>query len=163
MIVLSFISPTFGKVTEASLAMQVHAYMKEDPNASYRIVIGTDSQTNKNATVFVTAFIIHRIGKGARFYFQKSKHPPMKSLHRRIYKETELSLNLMEFLKNSGISKILADWPVEIHLDVGKEGETRKLIQEVVGWVTAVGYVARIKPYAYGASAVADKYTKSIG
>lgn len=159
---MDFISPTFGKVSSGALANQVKAYLLEEQNASYRIVIGTDSQTNKKSTLFVTAFIIHRIGKGARFYFQKTRLPSMKSLHRRIYKETELSLQVMDHLKTSGFSTILADWPVEIHLDVGRHGETRKLIKEIVGWVTAIGYVARIKPDAYGASAVADKYTKSI-
>ena len=48
----------------------------------------------------------------------------MQNLHRRIYKETELSLKFMEVLKNTGIAKLLADWPIEIHLDVGKKGES---------------------------------------
>ncbi|HET7578644.1 MAG TPA: ribonuclease H-like YkuK family protein [Bacillales bacterium] len=160
---MNFKSPTYGKVSPEMLTKNIRAYLKEDPKATYRIVIGTDSQTNRKATLFVTAFIIHRVGKGARFFFQKTKQRPMHNLHQRIYKETELSLNVMEQFKRHGIMELLANWPIEVHLDIGKEGDTRKLIQEVVGWVTAVGYVARIKPDAYGASAVADKYTKSIG
>ena len=66
----------------------------------------------------------------------------------------------MNHLKEKGIPGKLAEWPVEIHLDVGQGGETRVLIQEVVGWVSAVGYRAIIKPYAYGASTVADRFTK---
>lgn len=156
-----FTSPTFGRVSIESLAEHIKAYLQEDPKATYRIVIGTDSQTNGKGTQFVTAFIMHRVGKGARFFFQRSKlHRPVHYLQDRIYKETELSLNLMEELKGCGITDLLSEWPIEIHLDIGKEGETRKLIQEVVGWVTAVGYVVRIKPDAYGASSVADKFTK---
>lgn len=160
---MEFISPSYGKVTVERLTEHIRSYLEEDPKATYRIVIGTDSQTNRKGTLFVTAFIIHRIGKGARFFYQKTKTRPMHNLHQRIYKETELSLNVMEQLKIRGITDLLSRWPIEIHLDIGKQGETRKLIQEVVGWITAVGYVARIKPEAYGASAVADKYTKSIG
>ncbi|HEU5139281.1 MAG TPA: ribonuclease H-like YkuK family protein [Bacillales bacterium] len=160
---MDFRSPTYGKVSAKVLTEHIRAYLNEDPKATYRIVIGTDSQTSRKTTMFVTAFIIHRVGKGARFFFQKTKHRPMSSLHQRIYKETELSLQVMEELKASGITELLSKWPIEIHLDIGKHGETRKLIQEVVGWITAVGYVARIKPDAYGASAVADKYTKSLG
>lgn len=160
---MDFTSPTYGKMSLVTLKEQIEAYLHEDPRAIYRIVIGTDSQTNRKGTLFVTAFILHRVGKGARFFFRKTKTRPMYNLHHRIYKETELSLNVMEELKEHGVTEILADWPIEIHLDIGTHGETRRLIQEVVGWVTAVGYVARIKPEAYGASAVADKYTKSIG
>lgn len=158
-----FISPTMGKIPLEALPVQMKKYLEEDPRASYRIVIGTDSQTNQKWTQYVTALILHRSGKGARFFCYKRKEHAVHHLHHRIYKETEQSLKLMEKLKEHGVTEILADWPVEVHLDIGKNGETRKLIQEVVGWVTSVGYVAKIKPDAYGASAVADKYTKSIG
>ena len=53
-----------------------------------------------------------------------------------------------------------ADLNVEIHLDVGKNGPTGELIREVVGMVTGSGFDAKIKPDSYGASTVADKYTK---
>jgi len=55
----------------------------------------------------------------------------------------------------------LVDLPIEIHIDIGQRGETRAMIQEVVGWVTSVGYTVKIKPYSYGASSVADRLTKS--
>jgi predicted RNase H-related nuclease YkuK (DUF458 family) len=54
----------------------------------------------------------------------------------------------------------LAHLDLEIHLDVGQEGATKSLIREVVGMVTGSGFDAKIKPESYGASAVADKYTK---
>jgi predicted RNase H-related nuclease YkuK (DUF458 family) len=43
---------------------------------------------------------------------------------------------------------------------VGNNGETKKIIREVVGMVTGSGYAAVIKPEAYGASKVADKHSK---
>ena len=52
------------------------------------------------------------------------------------------------------------DFDVEIHLDVGNNGATKTLIKEVVGMVVGSGFNARIKPDSYGASSVADKYTK---
>ncbi len=155
-----FISPSLGRLSLEEFSRNIQDYLNEDPHASYKIVIGTDSQTSEKQTLFVTALIIHRIGKGARFFFQKKKEKPIFDLRYRIYRETELSLQVMDQLKSHGITDILHDWPVEVHLDVGQRGETRKLIQEVVGWVTSVGYVAKIKPYSYGASAVADRFTK---
>jgi predicted RNase H-related nuclease YkuK (DUF458 family) len=49
---------------------------------------------------------------------------------------------------------------IEIHLDVGEQGKTKEIVREVVGMVTGSGFDARIKPESYGASSVADKYTK---
>ena len=51
--------------------------------------------------------------------------------------------------------------PIEIHLDVGEDGETKALIKDLVGWVTQSGYEAKIKPNSFGASKVADRFTKS--
>jgi predicted RNase H-related nuclease YkuK (DUF458 family) len=45
-------------------------------------------------------------------------------------------------------------------LDVGEKGQTKDLIREVVGMVVGSGFDARIKPDSFGASKVADKYTK---
>ncbi|HAA34763.1 MAG TPA: hypothetical protein DCD97_05580, partial [Firmicutes bacterium] len=39
-------------------------------------------------------------------------------------------------------------------------GDTKELIREVVGMVIGSGFDARIKPESYGASKVADRYTK---
>lgn len=144
----------------SDLSDMIKAFIEEDPKARFKVVIGTDSQTTKDTTTFVTAFIIHRVGHGARFFFRKVKSKSLKDLRHRIYTETDLSLKVMEQLKQNGITDVLAEWPMEVHLDVGQRGETRVLIQEVMGWVHAVGYKAIIKPYSYGASSVADRFTK---
>jgi uncharacterized protein len=157
---LQFIHPRKGSIGLKDMVKEIRKYLEEDPSARYKVVIGTDSQTSRSETLFVTAIIIHRVGKGALFYYSKKCSRPLMDLRYRIYKETEYSLTCMERLKEKGFLGISMDLPVEIHLDVGRKGETRKLIQEVVGWVTSVGYTAKIKPDAYAASAVADRFTK---
>ncbi|HZG75049.1 MAG TPA: ribonuclease H-like YkuK family protein, partial [Paenibacillus sp.] len=117
------------------------------------------SHTTNQSTTFVSAVVVHRVGKGARFYFRKQRQKPMFDLRHRIYKETELSLALVDTLNAKGMSALLTDWPLEIHIDIGQQGETKALITEIKGWVTSVGYVARIKPESFGASAVADRFT----
>ncbi len=138
---------------------QIGFFIAEEPNAQYKIIIGSDSQTTQQSTMYVTALIVQRIGKGSCFFYRKKKEKPLFNLRHRIYNETQLSLELVDTLKEAGISHLLLEWPLEIHLDIGKQGETRQLIQEVVGWVTAIGYTAKIKPYSFGASSVADKFT----
>jgi predicted RNase H-related nuclease YkuK (DUF458 family) len=155
-----FVSPTRGKMELSEVLSDLDCYIQEDPTSEYKIIIGTDSQTDNKSTTFVTAIILRRVGMGARFYFIRKPSNPIKDLTYRIYSETDFSLRLVHDLERSGLSAKVSQCPIEIHLDVGPNGETRKLIKEVVGWVTSVGYKAIIKPDAYGASSVADRYTK---
>ena len=52
------------------------------------------------------------------------------------------------------------DLNIEIHLDVGRNGETKTLIKDLVSQIVGSGFEAKIKPEAYGASQVADKHCK---
>lgn len=157
---MRFYHPRKGSCSLEDVLTQIRDYVQEVPSAEYKVMIGTDSQTRTRETTFVTAIIIQRIGNGALFFYRKKRHKAMKDLRYRIYRETEYSLEVVELLKQQGFFRFIQDLPMEIHLDVGQQGETRKLIQEVVGWVTAIGYEAKIKPDSYAASAVADRFTK---
>lgn len=156
-----FYHPRYGKCDLDEVLKQIQQYVQQENHADYKVIIGTDSQSKDKETLFVTAIIIQRIGSGAIFFYTKQKHNRMvQDLRYRIYRETEYSLDFVNMLREKGFFAFSANIPMEIHLDVGQKGETRKLIQEVVGWVTAVGYTARIKPESFAASAVADRYTK---
>lgn len=157
---MNFYHPRRGRVPVEEMILEIKEFLQLDPKADYKIVIGTDSQTRESETIFVTAIIVQRVGKGATFYYTKYRHQAIRDLRYRIYRETEYSLNCVELLKQKGFFGFAVDIPMEIHLDIGQQGDTRKLIQEVVGWVTAVGYVAKIKPESFAASAVADRFTK---
>ncbi len=50
-------------------------------------------------------------------------------------------------------------WNNQIHIDVGKNGPTKELIDTVVGMVKGYGFEAVIKPDSFGASTVADRHT----
>ena len=155
-----FTSPTRGKLSFGEMMDDVISYIQGLPHSSYRIIIGTDSMV-KNETCFVTAVVVHRLGKGAKYYYNKKIQRKIKSLRQKIFYETSLSLELGAqihdyFAQRSGFAEL----PVEVHIDVGLQGETRDLIKEVVGMVVGSGFQAKIKPDAYGASSVADKHTK---
>jgi len=155
-----FVSPSQGSVSISQVVEQLKIYVNESPEAQYKIVIGSDSQTTKHNTTLVTALIIHRIGRGARFFYRKLQTRPLLDLRQRIYRETELSLAVVEALNKEGLDELTAKWPLEIHVDIGQQGSTKVLIQEITGWVTSVGYEARIKPLSYGASSVADRFAE---
>lgn len=156
-----FQSPSKGKLSFEETYEDMMNYINQQANDQYKLIIGTDSHAYLDEnTTFVTAIVVHRVGKGGRYYFYKKKERYMGSLRQRIFFEASLSLDtasrLTEMLSENG----MAELNIEIHLDIGEKGETREIIKEVVGMVMGSGYLARIKPDSYGASKVADKYTR---
>ncbi len=153
-------SPTKGQLTFDQMMSDMMRYITGLPSSSYKIIIGTDSQVVKGATHFISAVIVHRLGKGARYYYRKKTHRKIKSLRQKIFFETALSLELGGLVAKQFAEVGCEDLKVEIHIDAGTHGDTKELIREVVGMVTGSGFRARIKPDAYGASSVADRHTK---
>ncbi|HHY10914.1 MAG TPA: hypothetical protein GX528_10190 [Firmicutes bacterium] len=155
---MDFVSPTKGKLSFDEVFEEILAYTSRHPEDSYRLIVGTDSRFREE-TCFVTALIIHRQGKGGRFFYTRKFETHARSLRQRIFYEASLSLNVA----SQFTEKLVAsghDLNMEIHLDVGTNGATRSLVKEIVGMVNGSGYPCRIKPDSYGASSVADRYTK---
>jgi len=156
-----FTSPSKGQVTFHKMFEDLVSYTNEYPDESYKLIIGTDSHSLLNESViFVTAVVVHRIGKGGRFYYHKQKTCYMESLRQRIYYETFLSLEVATRMTEQLAQNGNCQLNVEIHLDVGEKGQTRDIIKEVVGMVIGSGYQACIKPDSFGATTVADRFTK---
>lgn len=156
---MKFFSPSCGAMGLNAVFSEIQSYINQQPEADYRLIIGTDSQV-RHQTIFVTAVIIHRVGRGGRYFYCKRKHRLMESLRQRIYYETSLSLEVAARVTYLLSQANMEGLCLEIHLDIGANGETKSLVRELVGMVIGSGFAARIKPYATGASTVADKYTK---
>lgn len=156
---MEFVSPTVGKLSFRQMFDQLVGYMSEVPDQRYNLIIGTDSLLSEK-TSFVTAIVVHRVGHGGRYFYRKQVNRKMESLRQRILFETALSLDLAGQLSAELSRNGHSELPVEIHLDVGPNGDTKRIIREVVGMVTGSGYTAVTKPDAYGASKVADKHSK---
>lgn len=156
---VEFVSPTLGQLSFGEMFRHLVGYMEDEPDQRYHVIIGTDSILADD-TNFVTAVIVHKVGHGGRYFYRKFRNRKIASLRQRILFETSLSLEIAHLLTSelsrNGYSKL----PVEIHLDVGQNGETKKVVREVVGMVSGSGYAAVIKPDAYGATKVADKHSK---
>ncbi len=155
---MEFISPTHGRLGFDRMFQQIVEYMREEPDERYNLIIGTDSLLGDD-TCFVTAVVIHRIGHGGRYYYHRFRNRKIESLRQRILFETSLSLETASLMSAQLASNGFSELPVEIHLDVGDRGETKRIIREVVGMVQGSGYAAVTKPDSYGASKVADRET----
>lgn len=161
-----FHSTTYGELTLKQVREYLLNFMQADPNSKYRIVIGSDSAPREGKTLdFITALIIHRVGKGGIYFWKRSiknrqyKNKSLSYLRQRIYEEAGISLTtadeFLEIVKNDGITK----YDVEIHVDIGKFGETREMLTEVVGMIRGSGFICKTKPESFGASKVADRHT----
>ncbi|MBO8159972.1 ribonuclease H-like YkuK family protein [Thermosyntropha sp.] len=155
-----FKSPTRGEISLEEVVEDIIKYINEDNTRHYKIIVGSDSQPKERETCFVSAIIVHRIGKGARYYYHKEVEPKVRNMRQRIFYEASLSLALADKLSSLLKEKGRENMPVEIHLDVGTKGETKELVKEIIGMIIGSGFEAKIKPDASAASKVADKYTK---
>ena len=155
-----FYSPTYGKLNLQQLKKIITSFMAQDKKGRYEIIVGTDSQKiAKDKYDFISALIIHHVGWGGIYFWKREIVNRKISLKERIYMEAIMSLqtseNFIEFFKTNGVSR----YDIQIHVDIGKKGETRDLIAEVVGMIRSSGYDVKIKPDSYGASKIADRYT----
>lgn len=162
-----------GQLTFNETFEEIVNFVKDDTNSSYKISIGTDSQVGSK-TLFVTCIHVHRIGKGAIGFLHKSEMSrPLRNLREKIYMETCITLQLAYLFDERKINSIYkalgrtgryncSDVTFEFHIDVGTKGETKVLINEMVGMVKGLSFVPKIKPDSYCASSFADRYTKVI-
>lgn len=156
-----------GKLSFEGVFSEVLNYIEADKNSSYKISIGTDSQV-ASSTIFVTCIHVHRVGKGAIGFLHKSELiRPIKNLREKIYMETCISLQLAYLFDEKKINRIYnaldkKGITFEFHIDIGRKGKTKTLINEMVGMVKGLDFVPKIKPDSFCASCFADRYTKAI-
>lgn len=157
---MMFTSPSKGQMSLDELVEDLLQYVREDLSQTYKLIVGSDSHARETGTCFVSAIVIHRVGKGARYYYTRQTDRRLTSLRQRIFYEASLSLaladDLLQCLKEHGCE----DMKVEIHVDVGTHGATKELIKEIIGMIVGSGFHARIKPNSCAASKVADRYTR---
>ena len=153
-------TPTRGKFTEEELEQEIRKFINGDLNLKYKILIGTDSQCFGDCTKFITAIVVHRIGKGAQYYYRENRTPRMRSLKQRIFQEAVDTHHYREWVHDNLDDLIIElDIIVEPHIDIGYNGETKKFITEIIAMFRG-HEPAIIKPYSLAASCVADKHTK---
>ena len=154
---MKFKSPTYG-ILEKN---EVFNYLKNTNiknNGNYKIIVGTDSQNTYKTKMVIVICLINE-GKGGSFFYHIDWLPKIKDLNTKIYTETEKSLQIAREL-NKFFHKENIRTNVEIHVDIGREGKTKDLIQSIIGWVTAEGFIAKIKDESYVASTIADRISK---
>ncbi len=147
------------KLSVHQVVHEILGFMKLDLKRQYKITIGTDSeQVGGSQADFVTAVVVHRVGNGGRYFWRRIELGKFHTLRDRIIKEVILSLEVAEEVLSELKKLDSIKFDFEIHADIGENGETKAMIQEVVGMIRAYNFEPKTKPGSYAASNVADRH-----
>ncbi|MCX7748136.1 MAG: ribonuclease H-like YkuK family protein [Clostridia bacterium] len=168
---MRFFNSTQKNMNLDDVAKNIMEFIAANPESKYRLAVGTDSQVKGKFTCFATGIHIHRVGAGAWCCIKKKvEDKRYKNLKEKIAYETVITYEIVCLL-NEKITDALCetalkyknfDFKMEAHIDVGVNGETRKLIREMVGYFEGMGVDAKIKPDSFVASCYANRYSKNV-
>jgi predicted RNase H-related nuclease YkuK (DUF458 family) len=154
-----FNSPSFGNLSYDQVIAKIAAFIKENTDHKYKVIVGSDSESRGRDGDFVTAIVVHRIGNGGIYFWQRNVLKNVFATADRIAKETQLSIELAWKIRDTFSHNGLSGYEPEVHLDVGENGVTRDMIRWVTGMVLGSGFQYKIKPESFGATKVADRHT----
>jgi predicted RNase H-related nuclease YkuK (DUF458 family) len=159
-----FYNPTRGNLSFEKVVEEIVSYISEKPEKFYDVIVGCDSSSDEEPH-FPVAIVVLRVGEGGRFFLKRIHYKNRKfyNLKQRILEEVflscQLALNLKETLKEKMEGKNLNYQFRYIHADIGENGATKDMIKEVIGLIKGNGFEPKIKPEAFVASTVADRYS----
>lgn len=160
-----FRSLTYGDITYEEILEKI---IKTYTEKGCDILIGGDSMVRRHEVCYVQVIIVHMHYGGAYFFYNTEVEKQKRKGGRKVsvdivgrlltetYKTVELAAKVRDDLAERGIEDAIK----EIHIDVGTEGKSKAIIAEVVGMVKAYDFHPVIKPEAYAASCVADRFSK---
>ncbi len=156
---LIYHNPTIGRLTLNEVVKEIIKFINEDINKKYQIIVGSDSE-GQGKIELVNAIVVHRLGRGGRYFWRKIYKEKIYTLREKIYEEVNFSISVaLEILKFfEKYKETLAKCEVEVHVDIGEGGETKEMIKEIVGMVKGYGLEVKTKPEAYAATKVADHH-----
>ena len=161
-----FYNPTKGNLKINKVIEELFNYISEKPEKFYDIIVGCDSSSGEEPH-FPVVIVVLRVGEGGRFFLKKISYKDRKfySWKTRILEEVFLSCQLALYLKENFEKKIQSSKQKiyyqfrYIHADVGENGQTKNMIKEVTGLIRSNGFEPKIKPEAFAAATVADKFS----
>lgn len=161
-----FYNPTRGQLSVQEVIREILNYMAAKPAKFYDLIVGCDSSSGIEAQ-FPVAVVVLRVGEGGRFFLKKVSYSQKRfyTWKTRVLEEVLLSCELALFLREN-LKKAIEELPENlnyqfryIHADIGENGATKDMIKEVTGLIRGNGFEPQIKPQAFVASTVADRYT----
>ena len=163
-----FTSPTYFQVSVQDMVKIIQRDVRRNPDCEHNLIIGSDSQSHGNKDTVTTKYVlvvaVHNVGKGGIFFYHTWNEPIAQSIRQKLTNETQLSLlcaeALLDELEKSADDFDYTTLNFSIHVDAGRDGASKELIPELVGWVRSEGWYCETKPDSFVASTIADKISK---
>lgn len=125
-------------------------------NPFVEVHVGTDSQSLAKITQYITV-IAYRFGnRGVHYILKKNGVPQIKDLWTRLWKETELSIDIAETIKKS--LNIIPE--IDLDYNENENFKSNKLVNASKGLANSLGYKVNIKPHIQIATRAADYHCK---
>jgi uncharacterized protein len=164
-----FRSVRYGVIPFHEVFERVVQFLAEEPDCSYCISVGSDSQSNSEASVLVTCVLVHRKGHGAIGFFTRNYlRRPLPNIREKLSLETLCSLQLAYLFDEERLSKIYSTLSgrggveLEFHIDAGEKGPTKAYLTELIGMARGLAFIPRVKPESVCASSYADRHSKVL-
>ena len=136
---MKFVSPTYGVFNNVNaVTLKIIERIKESPHSEWTIAIGTDSQNKGRHTKFCSAVLLLEKGKGGIYFYSTHYASRLQGLQHRMLKEAETSIaighKLIETFEDIYLNgNVEYDVNLEIHCDLGKNGESQTAINAAIG------------------------------
>ena len=125
-------------------------------NPFVEVHVGTDSQSVAKKTQYITVIAYSYGNSGVHYIMKKSGVPQIKDLWTRLWKETELSIDIAEAIKNS--LNIIPE--IDLDYNENENFKSNKLVNASKGLANSLGYKVNIKPHIQIATRAADYHCK---
>lgn len=120
------------------------------------IHVGTDSQSIAKQTRYITVIAYRYGNRGVHYILSKSGVPQIKDMWTRLWKETELSIGVAEWMKK----KLNVRLEIDMDYNEDENYQSNKLVNATRGWANSLGYKVNIKPHGQIATRAADYHCK---
>jgi len=124
---------------------------------SVNVFVGTDSQNHLSFTRFVTVICLQVERNGVHVLVNRMDLPKIYDYKYRLLKEADVSA---EFARNNKYFFKNNDIPIEIHCDYNSKSyhKSNLVVTEAMNYLNTMGFTAKIKSEAFGASYAADHF-----
>lgn len=121
-----------------------------------KVCIGTDSQVKGRITVFATAIVFLRKGKGGFMYIHSHTTRQKMTVKQRMLVEVNKSVEIAYELCNL-FSRYSVDMEVHADINTNPNFKSHEALKEAMGYIMGVGFDFNAKPYAFASSSCANK------
>ena len=146
---------TLTNQQKIDLIEYIKTYLNNNPHVD--ILIGCDSQGYWDKTIYATVIALYKPGNGAHVLYKKETVEPERVRQVRLMTEVWKSVEVAEFLKNSGLPQVKY---IDIDINPDKRYKSNEVLRAAVGLVEGMGYKVRYKTLGAMATFAADTLVK---